>query len=117
MAHFVIPYCAFLPGIFIAIISFHFEIIPLKLLLTLGESRGQVPFPPFVEAIIMEITLEMLFHLKNCQNIMSILSGMGFTPGHISIPYTRKRRPTGEKNYPEHILTWKLIFESAPLEQ
>lgn len=32
----------------------------MKLLLTLGESRGQVPFPPFVEAIIMEITLEML---------------------------------------------------------
>ncbi|WP_405141131.1 spore germination protein [Paenibacillus sp. FSL H7-0942] len=50
----------FLPGIFISVISFHFEIIPLKLLLTLGESRGQVPFPPFVEAIIMEITLEML---------------------------------------------------------
>lgn len=32
----------------------------MKLLLTLGESRGQVPFPPFVEAIIMELTLEML---------------------------------------------------------
>ncbi|MCD9024963.1 spore germination protein [Cohnella silvisoli] len=51
---------AFLPGIYIAVISYHFEIIPLKLLLTLGESRGQVPFPPFVEAIFMEITLEML---------------------------------------------------------
>lgn len=50
----------FLPGFFISVISFHFEIIPMKLLLTLGESRGQVPFPPFVEAIIMEITLEML---------------------------------------------------------
>lgn len=50
----------FLPGFFISVISYHFEIIPMKLLLTLGESRGQVPFPPFVEAIIMEITLEML---------------------------------------------------------
>ncbi|MCM3782284.1 spore germination protein [Neobacillus mesonae] len=49
-----------LPGFYIAVISYHFEIIPMKLLLTLGESRGQVPFPPFVEAIIMEITLEML---------------------------------------------------------
>lgn len=49
-----------LPGFYIAVISFHFEIIPMKLLLTLGESRGQVPFPPFVEAIIMELTLEML---------------------------------------------------------
>ncbi|WP_138753161.1 spore germination protein [Paenibacillus sinopodophylli] len=51
---------AFLPAFYIAVVSYHFEIIPMKLLLTLGESRGQVPFPPFVEAIIMEITLEML---------------------------------------------------------
>ncbi|MFD1957493.1 spore germination protein [Paenibacillus thailandensis] len=50
----------FLPGIYIAVISFHFEIIPVRLLMTLGESRGQVPFPPFVEALIMELTLEML---------------------------------------------------------
>ncbi|OME86566.1 spore germination protein [Paenibacillus sp. FSL A5-0031] len=50
----------FLPAFYIAVVSFHIEIIPMKLLLTLGESRGQVPFPPFVEAIIMEITLEML---------------------------------------------------------
>ncbi|MGO4547824.1 spore germination protein [Paenibacillus sp. 2TAB23] len=50
----------FLPAFYIAVASYHFEIIPMKLLLTLGESRGQVPFPPFVEAIIMEITLEML---------------------------------------------------------
>ncbi len=50
----------FLPGFYIAVLSFHFEIIPMKLLLTLGESRGQVPFPPFVEALLMEITLEML---------------------------------------------------------
>jgi len=50
----------FLPAFYIAVVSFHIEIIPMKLLLTLGESRGQVPFPPFVEAILMEITLEML---------------------------------------------------------
>ncbi|MEF2967008.1 spore germination protein [Paenibacillus sp. M1] len=50
----------FLPGFFISVLSYHYEIIPMKLLLTLGESRGQVPFPPFVEAIIMEVTLEML---------------------------------------------------------
>jgi spore germination protein len=51
---------AFLPGIYIAVVSYHIEIIPMKLLLTLGESRGQVPFQPFVEAVFMEITLEML---------------------------------------------------------
>ncbi|WP_045522448.1 spore germination protein [Neobacillus niacini] len=50
----------FLPATYIAVISFHFEIIPLKLLLSVGASREKVPFPPFIEAIIMEITLEML---------------------------------------------------------
>jgi len=50
----------FLPGFYISVSSFHFEIIPMKLLLTIGESRGHVPFPPFVEAIMMELTIEML---------------------------------------------------------
>jgi spore germination protein len=50
----------FLPATYIAVIAFHFEIIPLKLLLSIGASRERVPFPPFIEAIVMEITLEML---------------------------------------------------------
>ncbi|CAN7257474.1 spore germination protein [Paenibacillus sp. LjRoot56] len=50
----------FLPAFYIAVISYNFEIIPVKLLLTIGEFRGRVPFPPFVEAIIMEVTLEMM---------------------------------------------------------
>lgn len=50
----------FLPAFYIAVISYNFEIIPVKLLLTIGEFRGRVPFPPFVEAIIMELTLEMM---------------------------------------------------------
>ncbi|TXK81462.1 spore germination protein [Paenibacillus sp. N3.4] len=50
----------FLPAFYIAVLSYHFEIIPIKLLLTIGEFRGRVPFPPFVEAVIMEITLEMM---------------------------------------------------------
>ncbi|KRE86553.1 spore gernimation protein [Paenibacillus sp. Soil766] len=50
----------FLPAFYIAVISYNFEIIPVKLLLTIGEFRGRVPFPPFLEAIIMELTLEMM---------------------------------------------------------
>lgn len=49
-----------LPAFYIAVISYNFEIIPIKLLLSIGEFRGRVPFPPFVEAILMEITLEMM---------------------------------------------------------
>ncbi|NOU91712.1 spore germination protein [Paenibacillus sp. LMG 31456] len=50
----------FLPAFYIAVISYNFEIIPIKLLLSIGEFRGRVPFPPFVEAILMEVTLEMM---------------------------------------------------------
>ncbi|GED67041.1 spore germination protein [Brevibacillus reuszeri] len=50
----------FLPALYIAGLTFHYEIIPLGLILSIGESRERVPIPPFLEAIIMEITLEML---------------------------------------------------------
>ncbi|WP_179233015.1 spore germination protein [Paenibacillus rigui] len=51
---------AFLPAIYIALISFNHEVIPLYLILSIGEYRGRVPFSPLVEAMLMEITLEML---------------------------------------------------------
>ncbi|MDF2682407.1 MAG: spore germination protein [Brevibacillus sp.] len=50
----------FLPAIYIALISFNYEVIPLDLILSVGESREKVPFPPLVEAMLMELTLEML---------------------------------------------------------
>ncbi|WP_270182204.1 spore germination protein [Alkalihalobacillus sp. CinArs1] len=50
----------FLPSIYIAIISFHYEILPLELLLSIGQSRREVPFPPIIEAFLMEFILEML---------------------------------------------------------
>ncbi len=53
-------YGDFLPSAYIAALSFHYEIIPLNLLLTVGESRERVPLPPILEAILMELALEML---------------------------------------------------------
>ncbi|PEL85801.1 spore germination protein, partial [Bacillus wiedmannii] len=50
----------FLPAIYIAIVSFHFEIIPIDLYTSIATSRVKVPFSPLLEAFIMEITLEML---------------------------------------------------------
>jgi len=55
---FLIAIC--LPSLYIAAISFNYEVIPVKLMLSIGESRERVPFPPIVEAFLMEITLEML---------------------------------------------------------
>lgn len=50
----------FLPATYIAIVSFNYEIVPLKLIISIGESRATVPFGPLFEALIMELTLEML---------------------------------------------------------
>ncbi|MFT9848759.1 spore germination protein [Aneurinibacillus sp. REN35] len=50
----------FAPSIYIAMISFHYEVIPLQLILSIAQSREQVPLPPLIEALIMELILEML---------------------------------------------------------
>ncbi len=45
---------------YIALTSFHPELVPLELLLNIAELRKQVPFPPVVEALIMEFVIEAL---------------------------------------------------------
>lgn len=48
------------PSVYISIISFHYYAVPLDLLIPLAESRSRVPFPPIVEALILEFTIEMV---------------------------------------------------------
>lgn len=48
------------PSLYIAITSFNPSIIPSKLALSIAATREGVPFPAFVEAIIMELTFELL---------------------------------------------------------
>lgn len=48
------------PSIYIAIITFHHEFIPSSLLLNLAAQRSRIPFPAFIEALIMEIMFEIL---------------------------------------------------------
>ncbi len=50
----------FFTALYVAVITFHYEVLPEDLLITLAESRARVPFPPLVEALIMEITIELL---------------------------------------------------------
>ncbi len=49
-----------LPSIYVAILTFHQEMIPSALLLSIAKSREELPFPALVEAIMMEITFEAL---------------------------------------------------------
>ncbi|MFD1954625.1 spore germination protein [Paenibacillus thailandensis] len=50
----------FMPSIYIAVLSFHQEMVPTTLLLTIAKSREQIPFPALVEALLMEVTFEAL---------------------------------------------------------
>ncbi|MFB1081905.1 spore germination protein [Jeotgalibacillus sp. JSM ZJ347] len=49
-----------LPAIYIAIISFHFEVIPEALTLPAKKAIEDIPYPPLFEAFIMEITIELI---------------------------------------------------------
>jgi len=49
-----------LPSLYIAITTFHHEMLPTTLLIGLAAQREGVPFPALVEAFLMEITFEVL---------------------------------------------------------
>lgn len=50
----------FVPAFFIAVTTFHHEMIPTTLLVRFAEQREGVPFPTFLEALLMEFTFEIL---------------------------------------------------------
>ncbi len=50
----------FLPSIYISFISFHQGLIPTKLAISIAATREGVPFPSFIEALIMEVSIEIL---------------------------------------------------------
>lgn len=61
----VIRYIAFaitllLPSVYVALTTFHQEMIPTPLLTTLVAARADIPFPAVVEALLMEFTFEIL---------------------------------------------------------
>ncbi|PEJ56178.1 spore germination protein, partial [Bacillus sp. AFS002410] len=50
----------FVPGIYVAVTSFHQGVIPTVLLVNFAAQREGVPLPVIVEAIVMEIVFELL---------------------------------------------------------
>jgi len=49
-----------LPALYIAVTAFHSEILPTKLVYSIAASREGVPFPAFVEVLIMEFSMAFL---------------------------------------------------------
>ncbi|WP_143761014.1 spore germination protein, partial [Clostridium haemolyticum] len=48
------------PALYISVTSFHTAIIPTRLAYSIAASREGVPFPAFIEALIMEISFDLL---------------------------------------------------------
>ncbi|MFD1171162.1 spore germination protein [Oceanobacillus picturae] len=50
----------FLPALYIALVSYHQGMIPSALAFSIAGTREGVPFPAFVEAFLMTVTMELL---------------------------------------------------------
>jgi len=50
----------FLPSLYVAVTTFHQEMLPSALALSFAAARQGIPFPAFVEALIMEVAFEIL---------------------------------------------------------
>lgn len=49
-----------LPSYYIAVVSFHYEVIPMELFYQIKGSVEKIPYPPILEALFMELTIELL---------------------------------------------------------
>ncbi len=49
-----------LPAFYIAVTAFHFEVIPPDLVLIVKGSIDRIPYPPLIEAFILEIIIELI---------------------------------------------------------
>ncbi|MFB4261364.1 spore germination protein [Shouchella clausii] len=47
-------------ALYVAVMTYHYEMIPTQLLNTLVSSRSGIPFPPIFEALILEVVIELL---------------------------------------------------------
>ncbi|WP_397538939.1 spore germination protein [Rummeliibacillus pycnus] len=67
------------PAVFIAVTTFNQVMLPPALLISLASQREGVPFPAFVEGIIMEVTFEILREagLRMPRSIGSAMSIVG----------------------------------------
>lgn len=45
---------------YVAALTYHYEVIPSALMISLGQSRANVPFPPVFEALLFEFIIELL---------------------------------------------------------
>lgn len=49
-----------LTPMYVVATTYHYEIIPTQLLISIGQSRAAVPFPPILEVLLLELVIELL---------------------------------------------------------
>ncbi|WP_088102265.1 spore germination protein [Halalkalibacter urbisdiaboli] len=57
---FAVSFSILATPIYVAVLTYHYELIPKDLLATIISSRSNIPFPPIIEAIFLELTIELL---------------------------------------------------------
>ncbi|WP_326911223.1 spore germination protein [Sedimentibacter sp. MB31-C6] len=55
-----LPITLLLPALYVAVAEFHPNMLPTELALYVAASRANVPFPPYFEAFIMELVIELV---------------------------------------------------------
>ncbi|WP_139905709.1 spore germination protein [Clostridium thermarum] len=65
-----------LPALYVAVTSFHTIIIPRRLAYSMASTREGIPFPAYVEAIIMEVSMALLI-----EAVIRLPKGIGTTIG------------------------------------
>ncbi len=48
------------PSIYIGVVSFHLEVLPYELVIPMKNAVEGIPYPPIIEAFIMELTIELI---------------------------------------------------------
>lgn len=57
---FAVAFSILITPVYVATISYHYELIPKDLMNTLVTSRREIPLPPILEALFLELTIELL---------------------------------------------------------
>lgn len=81
LRYFALMVSLLLPGLYVAMVSYHQEMIPYNLLKAMIESRQSVPFPTVMEVLALLLAFELLqeagIHLpKSIGQTVSIIGGL-----------------------------------------
>ncbi|MCM3567130.1 spore germination protein [Neobacillus mesonae] len=57
---FAVAFSIMVTPVYVAVLTYHYQLIPKDLLVTLVSSRRNIPLPPILEAVILELTIELL---------------------------------------------------------